>query len=177
MLFAGGLFLIAGSVVFAFLSNHYGPDIKSWQMGIPLFVMGLGMGYVIAPVIDFALTDVPHEASGSASGTFNTTQQLGNSIGIALLGVIFLAALPGQSGHGVDSVEAKVRTQLSAVQVSERSQDDILANYRTCVKDRAHETDPSAVPASCQVPPPGVTQEQGAKVGQILAANSPTPRP
>src|SRR5512140_148572 len=48
---------------------------------------------VIAPLADIVLDRVPHQDAGSASGVFNTGLQLGNSIGIAVIGVIFFALL------------------------------------------------------------------------------------
>lgn len=168
VLFAGGFLLIAGTLGLALSAGRYEAGIHSWQMGVPLFVMGLGMGYVIAPVIDFALTDVPRDAAGAASGAFNTTQQLGTSVGIALMGVIFLTGLPGHAAEGVDAVAPRVRRELSVAGVPARTQDRALAGYRACARDRAREKDPAAVPPSCAVPPPG-----GAATARILAARTP----
>jgi EmrB/QacA subfamily drug resistance transporter len=175
VLFAGGILVVLGALLFIVISNRYGTEITSLQMALPLFVMGFGMGYVIAPVIDFALTHVPHESAGSASGAFTTTWQLGVSIGIAFVGVIFLSVLPSQSGKGVDAAEPQIRQQLAAAGVAERAQDDILAGYRVCSEDWTRETDPSAVPDSCKAGPPAdLAPTLAAKAGQIVAANTPS---
>ncbi|MEK8169265.1 hypothetical protein NKH77_04130 [Streptomyces sp. M19] len=109
------------------------------------------MGAVIAPVIDFALTDVPHQVAGSASGVLNTSGQLGSAIGIALVAVLFLSVLPDQSDKGIDAVEAKIRAELTVSGVRDRpTQDGILTAHRACAEDRLAEVDPSVVPASCQ---------------------------
>ncbi len=171
VLLAGGLCLIAGAVLLLLDSQWYGPAVHSWQMAPALVVMGAGMGFVVAPVVDFALNDVPPEAAGSASGVIGMTQQLGSAIGIALVGVVFLAALGGQAGHGVDSVAPAVRQELAAVGVPTAAQDDILAGFRTCTRDRAGERDPGAVPASCR-PAAG----QPAAVGRILTEHAPAVR-
>ncbi|MDT0345820.1 MFS transporter [Streptomyces litchfieldiae] len=174
VLFAGGFLMILGSLLFVFVSDRYGTDISSAHMIAPLFVIGLGMGYVIATVIDFALSDVPHEHAGAGSGAFNTTQQLGNSVGIAIIGVIFLSALPGQSSAGVDFAEPGIRQDFAAVGITEQVQDDILAGYRVCAEERAEETDPTVVPESCLAgPPSGVSAAQAADVERIIQEHTP----
>ncbi|MFD3499187.1 MFS transporter [Streptomyces sp. NPDC058676] len=173
VLFLGGVLLVLGSLLFTLVADRYGTGVASWQMGVPLLVMGMGAGYVIAPVIDFALTDVPNESAGSASGTFNTTQQLGNSIGIALLGVVFLAVLPGQAGAGVDSVAPEVRRELSALGVGEQGQERLLAGFQRCAEDTAEATDPHQVPASCTASPPdGVPAAAAAEAALVLAGHA-----
>ena len=47
------------------------------------------MGLMMAPFFDLILSGVePHE-TGSAAGTLNAVQQLGGSLGIAILGTVF----------------------------------------------------------------------------------------
>ena len=58
--------------------------IASWQMALPLVVMGVGMGLIVAPLTDAVLSEVPREHSGSASGLINTTGQMGNALGLGL---------------------------------------------------------------------------------------------
>jgi hypothetical protein len=175
VMFAGGILLVVGSLLCVYVSHRYGADTETLHMIPPLFVMGLGMGCVVAPLVDFALTDVPHDAAGSATGALSTTQQLGNSIGIAVLSVVFLAVLPGQAMAGVDSVATTVRQELATVGVPATLQDQVLNGYQVCVEDRLREKDPSVVPPSCQAgPPPGTPPAMAAKIQQILTANTPT---
>lgn len=63
-------------------------------MALPLLVMGAGFGMVFAPLTDAILSDVPREHAGSASGLINTTNQLGNAFGLALVSVAFTGATP-----------------------------------------------------------------------------------
>ncbi|MVO90435.1 MFS transporter [Streptomyces sp. p1417] len=177
VLFAGGALLVTGALFFVLVSGHYGPDISSWHMVAPLFVFGLGMGAVVAPVVDFALTDVPHKDAGSASGVLNTSGQLGLAVGIAMVAVVFLGVLPGQSGKGVDAAEPAIRHELTAAGVTDRAaQDDILAGYRTCTEDRLGEPDADAVPESCRGLPAGVTEGQSTAVLRALEDAGPDVR-
>ena len=67
--------------------------IASWQMALPLVVMGLGMGLIVAPLTDAVLSEVPKEHSGSASGLINTVQQMGNALGLGLVSVVFFGSI------------------------------------------------------------------------------------
>lgn len=177
VLFAGGLLLIAGALGLVWAHERYGVDISSLEMSVPLFVFGLGMGAVLAPVLDFALTGVPHKVAGSASGVLNTSGQLGSAVGIALVAVLFLVGLPGQSGKGVDAVEPRIRQDLAAVGVTdERVSANILAAFRVCVDDRMAEVGPDVVPGSCRERPQGVPDTQLTAVEQVLAKHTPEVR-
>ena len=70
--------------------------------------IGLGLGFVFGPLFNVILAGVGDDEVGSASGTLNAIQQLGNSIGVALLATIFFSLLDG--GHG--SPAAMERTVL-----------------------------------------------------------------
>ncbi|MFE9857866.1 MFS transporter [Streptomyces sp. NPDC005780] len=93
---AGALLMIAGLLLYIWESDRYGMAITSWQMALPLVVMGVGMGLIVAPLADAVLSEVPKEHSGSASGLFNTVQQMGNALGLALVSVIFIGAMGDQ---------------------------------------------------------------------------------
>jgi EmrB/QacA subfamily drug resistance transporter len=54
-----------------------------------LFVAGVGLGLVVAPMFDIILASVTDTETGSASGVLNAGQQLASSIGVAVLGTIF----------------------------------------------------------------------------------------
>ncbi|MFI1797894.1 MFS transporter [Streptomyces sp. NPDC020379] len=90
---AGALIMAAGVLTYIWEAGHYGADITSWQMALPLIVMGAGMGLIVAPITDAVLSEVPREHAGSASGLINTTQQLGNAVGLGLVSVAFFGVV------------------------------------------------------------------------------------
>lgn len=90
---AGALLMVAGLVLYIWESDRYGMDITPWQMALPLVVMGLGMGLIVAPLTDAVLSEVPKEHSGSASGLINTVQQMGNALGLGLVSVVFFGSI------------------------------------------------------------------------------------
>ncbi|GAA2685412.1 MFS transporter [Streptomyces aculeolatus] len=55
-------------------------------------VVGVGMGLVMAPAINYATHGVREEEAGVASATVNTSQQIGGSIGTALLNTVATSA-------------------------------------------------------------------------------------
>ncbi|MCK8679108.1 MFS transporter [Streptomyces lichenis] len=85
----GALTMAAGLLLYIWEADRYGTGIHSWQMILPLVVMGAGMGLIVAPLTDAVLSEVPREHAGSASGLINTTQQMGTALGLGLVSVVF----------------------------------------------------------------------------------------
>ncbi|MBQ1089626.1 MFS transporter [Streptomyces sp. B93] len=90
---AGALVLASGLLIYLWEAERYGLGISSWQMMLPLVVMGAGMGLIFAPLTDAILSEVPHEHAGSASGLINTVQQMGNALGLGLVSVVFFGVI------------------------------------------------------------------------------------
>ena len=57
-----------------------------------LLLQGAGLGMVMAPLASAALADVPALHAGVASGVLATMQQVGNSIGVALIGIVYFGS-------------------------------------------------------------------------------------
>ncbi|WPO73205.1 MFS transporter [Streptomyces sp. KN37] len=89
----GALTMAAGLLVYIWEADRYGAGITSWQMALPLVVMGLGMGLIVAPLTDAVLSEVPREHAGSASGLINTVQQMGTALGLGLVSVVFFGVI------------------------------------------------------------------------------------
>ncbi|MFI2603812.1 MFS transporter [Streptomyces sp. NPDC018693] len=90
---AGALIMAVGVLLYLWESDRYGLGVTSWQMALPLTVMGLGMGLIVAPLTDAVLSDVPREHAGSASGLISTVQQMGNALGLGLVSVVFFGQI------------------------------------------------------------------------------------
>ena len=86
---AGALVMAAGVLLYLAEAHRYGGGVHSWQMILPLLVMGAGMGLIVAPLTDLVLSEVPKQHAGSASGLINTTMQLGAALGMGLVSVAF----------------------------------------------------------------------------------------
>ncbi|MFF7635773.1 MFS transporter [Kitasatospora sp. NPDC008050] len=66
---------------------------------IPAMVIcGAGMGLVVAPLTSLVLAGVRPQYAAAASGVFSTAQEMGNAVGIAIIGVVFFTAAGHHSG-------------------------------------------------------------------------------
>lgn len=83
-----------------------------------LLVLGLGLGSVFAPSINAATAGVSPEDAGVASATVNTAQQIGGSIGTALLNTLAATTATNFLIHRVPSplllAEAGVHSYITA---------------------------------------------------------------
>src|SRR5580692_889544 len=149
---AGALVIAAGMAGVIAATDHYGAAVTTWDLVPGLVAAGLGLGAVIAPLADIVLARVPSQDAGSASGVFNTGLQLGNSIGIALIGVIFFGLLGAQSGPAANTVAPALRSGVVAAGIPARDAGRLEAQFRVCLHDRLVAADPAATPASCRPP-------------------------
>ena len=78
-LLAGGLFLLSRIPAHA----SYAPDIV-----LPLLIVSVGFGLIFFPTTVAAVSGAARHESGLASAVLNVSQQLGGSIGLAVLGTI-----------------------------------------------------------------------------------------
>jgi EmrB/QacA subfamily drug resistance transporter len=147
---AGALIIAGGMAGLIATVHHYGGSVTTWEMVPSLVAGGLGLGAVIAPLADIVLDQVPKQDAGSASGVFNTGLQLGNSIGIALIGVIFFGMLGAQSGPAARGVAPQLRSGAAAAGVPARYAARIETQFGACLHDRLVAADPTVTPASCK---------------------------
>ena len=97
-----GIALILASFV---ALTQVGADTSYWWLGGVLFVMGLGMGASMMPVFSGAMQTLRRAAVARASTSLNILQQVGASIGTAVLAVLLASALssrlPAGGGEGL----------------------------------------------------------------------------
>jgi EmrB/QacA subfamily drug resistance transporter len=67
----------------------------------PMLLIGCGMGVVFVPLTMASLAGVRPEDSGAASSMVNVTQQVGGSLGLAILVTAFTTASRNAARHGV----------------------------------------------------------------------------
>jgi EmrB/QacA subfamily drug resistance transporter len=64
-----------------------------WSLTLPLGLYGLGMGMIFVPLFDIIMAEVRDHEVGSASSLLESLQQLGASLGVAVLGTVFFTAV------------------------------------------------------------------------------------
>ncbi|MET0424358.1 MAG: MFS transporter [Actinoplanes sp.] len=90
LMFAGTLLAALGLV----LLTQIGVDTGYWSHVFPgVLVLSFGMGVTFGPMSNTALIGVSDHDAGVASALINTTQQIGGSLGTALLNTIFTSAV------------------------------------------------------------------------------------
>lgn len=97
ILVTGGLMMAAGMYGVLLAAQHSAGGVDPWQLVPGLVVAGAGLGFLVVPLINVVLAAVPAELAGGASGVFNTAQQLGGAVGVAVLGSVFFARV-GSAG-------------------------------------------------------------------------------
>jgi MFS family permease len=76
-------------------------------------LLGLGLGFTFVPLSSLALIGVPEHDAGAASAALNATQQVGASLGTALLNTIATSAITAYlAAHVPANAETALRAQV-----------------------------------------------------------------
>jgi hypothetical protein len=149
ILIVGLVVLIIGMGSIILTMRARGAGLDGPELIPALFVGGLGMGCIIAPLINIILAGISLGDAGAASGVLTTTQQIGGAMGVAVVGVIFFGLIGGQADGAVASVVPQLRTELAAAHLSPTAVDADVQRFEVCFRDRAHASDPAVTPPSC----------------------------
>jgi EmrB/QacA subfamily drug resistance transporter len=95
----GGLVLAAGHATLAYTVSEIGVGHDVLLLTPGLLLAGAGMGLVLTPLTTAVLVSLPPEQAGAASGALSTMQNVGNALGVALIGVVFFDALDSGYAH------------------------------------------------------------------------------
>jgi MFS family permease len=97
ILASGAALMVAGIIGVAMMAGHVGVNGSPWPVVPGLVVAGAGLALLVVPLVNVVLAAVPAEVAGGASGLFNTSQQLGGALGVALFGTVFFGYLGAHS--------------------------------------------------------------------------------
>ena len=86
-LMAAGLLLYAG----------VGPDADMWLLELALLLAGAGLALNTGPAVGLAMSAIPVQRAGLASGVVNLARLVGITVGVAVLGSA-MAAIGGDAG-------------------------------------------------------------------------------
>ncbi|MCW2548507.1 MAG: transporter [Mycobacterium sp.] len=76
------------------------------QIAIPMVMLGAGIGIAFIPLTTVSIAGVAPEDSGAASGLVNVSQQIGGTLGIAVLVTFFGAATRHATAHPLAGLSA-----------------------------------------------------------------------
>jgi EmrB/QacA subfamily drug resistance transporter len=94
----GAAIALAGSVLLALA----GRQVAVWEVGATCFIVGLGMGFVNAPILVAVQSVVDWDRRGVVTSTNLFCRSIGSAVGVAVFGAIANVTLDGQ----VSSVSA-----------------------------------------------------------------------
>lgn len=138
-----------------------GTNVTSWTLIPSFLVAGLGLGTVLAPLLNVILSGVPPRDAGSASGVLTTFQQLGGAIGVAVVGVVFFGLLTTNATNATtpqSNVTAQLHTQLTAAGLPPAAVDQQVATFTRCFRAQAASSDPTQPIAGCPSPSTSTAQ-------------------
>jgi EmrB/QacA subfamily drug resistance transporter len=93
---AGSIICAIGNAIMIVTLRGDGSGRYLGQLMTPaMFIAGLGVGLVIGPLLNFVLTGIRHDDSGAVSGLLSTAQQIGSSLGVAVIGLAFFRGFQG----------------------------------------------------------------------------------
>jgi MFS family permease len=105
---AGAVLAAAGDGALYLAAGHGGP--VAWLFP-GLVLLGAGQGLCITPLTTTVLSHAGPASAGSVAGALSTAQQVGNSIGVAVTGVLFFGAV----SHGYDLAFERSVLQMGAL--------------------------------------------------------------
>lgn len=94
----GALVAAAGDGLLWVVVSHAGTGGALGLLLPGLFLVGAGQGLCITPLTTTVMSFADPVTAGAVSGALSTMQQVGNSVGVAVLGVLFFDAVP--HGYG-----------------------------------------------------------------------------
>ena len=148
---AGALTLAGGHLLLLIAVAATGASGSIAALVPGLILVGAGMGLCITPLTTVVLASARPESAGMVSGTLSTMQQIGNSVGVAVTGVIFFGAVASRLcprvrvvGHGARSDAAGGRRpQPAAAPPGRAASRDTRGHDRSAHDRRLLPDDPS----------------------------------
>jgi EmrB/QacA subfamily drug resistance transporter len=98
----GALVLAGGHLLLLATVSDVGVGGSVATLAPSLLLIGAGMGLVIAPLATIVMAGVEPRHAGDASGALSATQNVGNSLGVAIVGVIFFGAVTHGFAHAFE---------------------------------------------------------------------------
>lgn len=88
----GSAIALLGSVLLVFASS----EVAVWQVGAICFIIGVGMGFVNAPILVAVQSVVGWDRRGVVTSTNLFSRSIGSAVGVAVFGAIANVSLDGQ---------------------------------------------------------------------------------
>jgi EmrB/QacA subfamily drug resistance transporter len=97
-----GAFGLAATATTAYAA---GARLHGFELAPSLFITGLGNGLGLSPLVGTVIAGLAPQEAGAGAGVVTTTLQVGNALGVAIIGLIFFA-LVGAAQPGAAYADA-----------------------------------------------------------------------
>ena len=146
----GSALLVAGTLGIIYTLHLRGVKLTSFDLIPSFLIAGVGLGAVIAPLLNVILGGVPPRDAGSSSGVLTTFQQLGGAIGVAIVGVVFFSLISGAAApRSVADVTPALRAQLAAQHLPAPAVASAVTTFGRCFDRQASSSDPTHTAPGC----------------------------
>jgi hypothetical protein len=145
----GASTMVVGIVAIMLTLHSAGTGLTGWDLIPSFLVAGLGMGTVVAPLLNVVLAGVPPRHAGSASGVLTTFQQLGGAMGVAVVGVVFFGLLSGGAAPAASAATPALRVQLAQAHVSPGAVNGAVGTFTRCFESQASSSNPQQTTPGC----------------------------
>jgi EmrB/QacA subfamily drug resistance transporter len=146
----GAALMFVGVIGLMVILDRNTGDITIGELLPAQLLIGAGLGAAVSTINNISLAEARGPSAGSAAGLQSTMGQLGNAVGVAILGALFFSLLAANVDRSVDHAVPRLRADLAAAGLPAASAEQIVTGFRTCLADRGRAKDPTAVPASCR---------------------------
>ncbi|GAB34298.1 DHA2 family efflux MFS transporter permease subunit [Gordonia otitidis] len=145
----------------AWLAATLAPETASLSVPAvitPLVVGGIGTGFFIAPLQTAILSDTNENTIGSASGCVPTVQQIGASIGLAVVTIFFFGQVAAQSADAVPAARTNLSAALEHTAVDPMFRGAVVDRFADCASAQLTSAHPER-------PAPGCSTSSSAQQG------------
>jgi hypothetical protein len=140
---------LALAVLLAVVARQ-GGGVTAWEIRPVMFAFGLGMGVTLPSLADVIIEQVGSGDTGAASGIINTGLQVGNAIGVALIGMVLFGSLGAHASESAAAASRRITDDLSSIGVAAGQRATAVESFSTCFVDASRQHDPGATPKSCR---------------------------
>ncbi|WP_433440729.1 MFS transporter [Nonomuraea sp. CA-141351] len=94
--------LVAGATMAAsgLIMTGLSADTPTWRLMAAYVLFGLGFGMLNAPITNTAVSGMPRTQAGVAAAVASTSRQIGQSLGVAVIGSLVTSAVSGPFATG-----------------------------------------------------------------------------
>lgn len=167
VLLLGALLMIGGMAQLLWALGQNDGGITSWQLMPALAITGAGMALVAPSLMNLVLSGAPVRDVGAASGLLSTALQVGNALGVAIIGLVFFGALPDNARAEADRAMPQVRTELVAAGLPSGVAEQVATRFHTCFPARVTTMD-ATEPSGCAPDAGDLSTADAGRIDSVL---------